>query len=222
MKTFLPALALTAILSGIILSTGCETESSTENNVRISPNTATLAKGESQEFTASGGYEYRWSLENGGIVDEWGTLSVADGPSTVYTSSKDSSTAGTFRIIRVTSTIPGSSGYTGTGSNATTTADSYAMTAEVHVEHNVKYSAMSISPAVTTLTNLQSASFTLSGGNPPYSWHVSPGGNGELTQSSETQATYTRTYAGSSALMIVITASSADGQAAEAQVNFRN
>ncbi|MBM4143945.1 MAG: hypothetical protein FJ225_10205 [Lentisphaerae bacterium] len=61
--------------------TACEVDSAS-GEIIISPSSAALKKGESIQFTASGGFQYRWRLKN----EKWGTLSARRGPSTVYTS----------------------------------------------------------------------------------------------------------------------------------------
>lgn len=113
-------------LMGAVLAVtvGCETESATKNSVSISPATTTMTYGESVEFTASGGYEYAWSLE----TSSYGTLSTRSGNTTVYTSlynpgTNSSSTSAVTQVLTVTSTISGHS-----DTNA-----SYAMTAEAYI-----------------------------------------------------------------------------------------
>jgi hypothetical protein len=74
-------------LFGILLAavavalSGCETESSDQIAISISPNNVTMKKGESREFTASGWRDYTWSLSEPSI----GVLSTTKGDSTVYT-----------------------------------------------------------------------------------------------------------------------------------------
>ena len=72
-----PALCLLLLLLG----SGCETEPSEQVAVSITPNSAQLKRGQSQEFSASGWEDYTWSLSNPGI----GVLSSKKGNSTVYT-----------------------------------------------------------------------------------------------------------------------------------------
>ncbi len=75
-------LARAAMLASLIFWTsGCETEPSEQISVSISPNTAQLRLGESQEFVASGWEDYTWSLGTPGI----GVLSTKKGNSTIYT-----------------------------------------------------------------------------------------------------------------------------------------
>lgn len=60
---------------------GCETESSDNISISISPNNATIARGESVTLTASGWRDYTWSLADTSA----GVLSTTKGDSTIYT-----------------------------------------------------------------------------------------------------------------------------------------
>lgn len=187
-----------AALVGVALMVACSTESASENNVRITPDNVRLAKGQSQQFTASGGYEYTWSLEGGTLVDEWGRLSASRGPTTVYTSTKDASTAGTFRVIHVTSTIPGSdtggTTGTGTGTNTPTPTTAYSMPAEAFVEHAVKYGSLNVSPASVSGFKYGSfQTFTADGGDGAYSWNLLDSVLGELSTTVGPNTTYSST-----------------------------
>lgn len=91
----------------------------------MTPSSATLQSGQWADFTASGGYEYTWSLENEG----WGVLSSRHGMTVRYTStySPDPEAAeNPVQILRVTSTI------TGTGGTNTT---SYSASGEAYITH---------------------------------------------------------------------------------------
>jgi hypothetical protein len=93
-----------AVLSGllaVLLGSGCEVDSSAENNVLITPSNVTLRKGQSQEFIAHGGFEYSWSLSNNG----WGVLSAQRGPSTIYTRTGDPDTSNAIQSLTVISTL---------------------------------------------------------------------------------------------------------------------
>jgi hypothetical protein len=96
MKTLF-CMVLAAIAVGL---GGCETESSDQIAISISPNNVTLKKGESQTFTASGWQDYTWSLTN----DDIGVLSNNKGDSTVYTAvTGPSSTNATLSQILILS-----------------------------------------------------------------------------------------------------------------------
>lgn len=75
----------TMLLAAVAVAlAGCETESSDQIAVSISPNNATMAKGESRTFSASGWRDYTWSLTDTTI----GVLSTTKGDSTIYTAVK--------------------------------------------------------------------------------------------------------------------------------------
>lgn len=111
---------------------GCDTESVDENNIYITPETATIAEGESISFTATGGFEYRWSLGADG-TGTWATLSNREGPSTIYTSLRNSASNGvpTVRTLLVSSYIVG----TGSASNANEASYAETHTAEAYITH---------------------------------------------------------------------------------------
>jgi len=66
----------------ILTQTGCETERTSEAEITVNPPAATVSRGQSVEFVASGWHGYRWSLSQ----PEWGVLSHTTGDRTVYTS----------------------------------------------------------------------------------------------------------------------------------------
>lgn len=203
----------------------CETESASENNVRITPDRARLSSGQAQVFTASGGYEYRWSLEGGGTADEWGRLSASTGPTTVYTSLKDAPTSGVTRVVRVKSTIPGSGSSTTAGStNLPTTTTSYSMTAEAYVEHAVAYGPLNATPAVISgLKYAQSQAFTASGGNGTYTWQLSNNALGRLSNANGASTTYTSmARVGNESTINNLVLQSGDGQAVTAIIFHAN
>lgn len=89
---------------GFGITAGCEAQSSREA-VIITPSTATVKKGQSVSFTASGGHEYWWELKYEG----WGTLSTKRGPTTVYTAlvTPGVSNAVLNQVLTCISVIPG-------------------------------------------------------------------------------------------------------------------
>jgi hypothetical protein len=114
---------------------GCDTESTSENNVHITPSSITLRKGQSVTFVASGGYEYTWSNEG------YGRFSTKTGDTTVYTSTFDAGTNSSsevFETITVISTLPGphaSDTSSGSSSNTTTSGGTYQQQTEAFVHH---------------------------------------------------------------------------------------
>ncbi len=90
-------------LFGILLAaaavalSGCETESSDQIAVSISPNNVTMKKGESQTFTASGWQDYTWSFE-----DDYGVLSNTKGDTTTLTVIKGNTSTNTTLVKALT------------------------------------------------------------------------------------------------------------------------
>lgn len=117
LRRLAPALASAVLVAGLFLGTGCDTDSAS-SAVDVSPSSVVLSQGESATFTASGGYEYTWSLDPN---DGSGRLSTFKGPTVTYTC-LTTNTSSPKKVV-VTSTIEGSS--TGSsvsnGSNTVTT-----------------------------------------------------------------------------------------------------
>lgn len=111
-----------ALVLGLIWI-GCEVDP-VASKVTIDPPSATISAGQSITFTASGGYDYRWSLSNHTL----GTLSTTTGDTTTYTSLFDSSSSNTaVQVLTVNSSIPGSA-----GSSNSSPAE---WTTEVYINH---------------------------------------------------------------------------------------
>jgi len=89
-----------ATLLPLVGLVGCETESSDKIRITVSPNTTTLARGASQEFTASGWTDYTWSLSDPNA----GVLSTKKGDRTVYTAVA-SPASNTTQVLTVSATI---------------------------------------------------------------------------------------------------------------------
>ena len=94
------------LLALMLVFSGCETESSEQIALSITPNTVTLRAGQSQEFVASGFEDYTWSLSDADI----GVLSTRKGNSTIYTALR--SATNHTQTLTVTVNVPES----GTGS----------------------------------------------------------------------------------------------------------
>jgi uncharacterized protein with beta-barrel porin domain len=81
---------------------GCDTESAAALRVLISPNSITILHEETVVFTASGGFEYTWSLAD----DALGTLNTRIGSTVAYTSRNDPGPSNTtLQVLTVVSTI---------------------------------------------------------------------------------------------------------------------
>lgn len=110
-------MAALIVIAGIALAgmafflTGCESDSA-DTQIIIEPGGASIAAGQSIAFTASGGYDYTWSLSDGSL----GTLNTRTGPSVIYTSSSSGS-SGSVQTLTVVSTIQGASTDSGTSTN---------------------------------------------------------------------------------------------------------
>ena len=103
-----PLTALAAISAAAFFGilAGCETESADKAEISLSPSAATLrASNPSVSLTASGGWNYNWSLSDTGI----GSLSRHTGSSVVYTAK----TFGSKTVQTVTVTVGGVTNSTG-------------------------------------------------------------------------------------------------------------
>lgn len=188
MKTLVNILSSCLFAVIIFAFAACDTESVDDSQVLITPQNATIAKGESITFTASGGYEYNWILED----ESWATLSNYRGESTVYTSLQDSSSNGvaTVRVLKVSSSIPGS----GTASNSTDATYAETHVAEAYITHvaspDETEAPVAIRPDSVEISARDVKEFTASGGNGSYSWSIKPDTYGELSGSSGDKVAY--------------------------------
>jgi hypothetical protein len=100
----------------LLLAPGCEVESASDPLISVSPQSVSLYEGQSREFVASGGGNYRWTLDKEGH----GILSARAGERVVYTSTYDggSTNEGPVAVILTVSGTVG--GTTGTASNTAT------------------------------------------------------------------------------------------------------
>lgn len=124
-KTILGLILAGCGAASMLLMLSCETESAA-TQITISPYSAVVKKGQSIAFTASGGYNYKWSLSDTGI----GSLSAKYGTTVTYKSRSDSGT----NVITVIGFIEGQS--TGsTSTNTATGATASYQTAEAYITH---------------------------------------------------------------------------------------
>lgn len=184
MKTLEDIVAVLLILvSALCLGTSCEV-SSADSSITVSPSTATLTPGEQQTFTASGGYEYTWSLDPD---DGSGQLSATKGESTVYTCLSTNIGSMPKKVV-VTSTI------TGSGTSTNSTSYSVEGSAEIYWPNGTGGGGnVSISGSTSDLSTNATRTFSASGGTPSYYWTVSGGGavSPETTTSVGESTTYT-------------------------------
>ncbi len=122
MKKLTMLLATVCLLPLILSITGCETESSSQISIKVTPNNVTLGIGGAQEFVASGWQDYSWSLSDNSA----GVLSTTKGDSTIYTAVAALSSNSTQTLtVSVDVTTTGSS------TNATT----QSVTARAIIKH---------------------------------------------------------------------------------------
>jgi hypothetical protein len=184
MKRITISLLVVLALIGGLSFVGCETESASQNNVLISPRSAIILIDNTVELTASGGFDYEWSLEQ----EEWGTLSTTEGNRTVYTSAYDpaADTWQEHQVITVTS-------YINKNASKTNGLSGYAQTAEAIITHQTAQVIVNIEPPNANVTEFGSATFTATGAN-RYSWSLQYPSWGTLTATDGDTTTYTSTF----------------------------
>jgi len=169
------------MLSALFVVAGCETKSSDEATVTVTPSAVQLRVGESQAFTASGATGYQWQLSSG----NYGVLSANSGEQVVYTST--ASVATTVVITARASLIS-----RGVESNETATATLLEGFASItHVTEMT--SGLDVSPGSVTLAVGESQSFEATGGSGSYTWDISDDSLGWLSRASGSVTTYSST-----------------------------
>jgi hypothetical protein len=210
MKTLVNTLVAFFSISALLLMfTGCDTESADENNVTISPKNVTLAEGESMSFTAAGGFDYEWTLED----NEWGTLSTLKGPTTVYTSLKNSTSnsAATVKTLVVSSVIYGS----GSDSNSTDEVYSETHSAEAYISHIAEpTSGLHITPSSASVSANDIITFTASGGSGTYTWTLTSTTNGNISSDKGDKTVYVANGNSVSAQTVLTLTSSTENEVA--------
>ena len=109
-KTIFSRLRIGAVLTGLacVLACmyGCESDSA-RSPVRIDPGQVEMRRGQTHEFVATGGYDYRWSIDN----KEIGLLTrTADNHRVLYTAARIPENGGPVtQVLRVVSYISGAS-----------------------------------------------------------------------------------------------------------------
>lgn len=148
MRAILSIIACVAVLVALALHTGCETQSAEANTVRIEPQAVGLRNGQSQEFRASGGFSYTWSLSNPSM----GVLTTTEGETTVYISRTEPAVnaGSSVQTLTVTSTLGQSSTLTDTSTNGTTLVSGFTDTAHAVIENLSSGGDVSVLPTTTT------------------------------------------------------------------------
>jgi hypothetical protein len=202
-------LAPALLIAGLFLGVGCDTDS-TSSAIDVSPSSVVLKKGQSATFTASGGYEYTWSLDPD---DGSGQLNTLKGPTVKYTCL--STNGATPKKVVVTSTIEGTStsSSSSTTSNSTTTTSAYREQGFAQIffpgggDGSTSISSLSVSPSSATIGTNATKIFTVTGGTSPYNWLVSDSGKGSCSPTTGNFTTYTASGAGTFTLTCVDSAS---------------
>lgn len=198
-------IAGSAIIAGTFLWCGCDTDSASEDVV-ISPESVVLQPGQTATFTASGGYDYTWSLEPN---DGSGTLNSFQGNSVIYTCM--STNIGSMpKKVKVVSTIEGTS--SGGSSNSTPySAEAFAEIFWPSGSGGGGNVSISYSGSANVATNGTKV-FTASGGTPPYTWTVSSSALGSVSPSTGNSTTYTASGAGTNTITVTDSTSQTDSQ----------
>jgi hypothetical protein len=176
-----------ALIVGMLTS-GCETKPISSLKVTVTPASIGVYKDQSVEFTASGGFEYTWSLEN----ETWGMLSTRTGDRTLYTSRYEPGSNGAVQVLMVSSTFEESSTNTAT-----------AKTGEAYIEHLSTPGAIPpdtsvyIEPAEVLLDINEQATFTASGGSGNFAWSLSQESWGTLSARTGDTTVYTSLHSAS-------------------------
>jgi hypothetical protein len=123
------ALMVVAASAGIWF--GCDdldTKSAESSEMYIEPANLVMRKGQSQTFTAVGGYDYKWSVDNESV----GVLNPRTGSTVTYTVVNSAAT-GSVVTISVVSYIEGRKTTVDSSTNSTTVATPYRAVAQAVV-----------------------------------------------------------------------------------------
>ena len=174
-KTLVPLFISAGILTAII---GCETEPLSEHSMEITPNSANLMINESVTLTASGGWNYKWSLSD----NTAGNLSRLTGQRVIYTATKEG--------VTQTVTVTGNGSTSNSSSNATDNAV-FKATATI-VQGASSGEALSISGASSATPGGSPVILTASGGDGVnYTWSLHSPGIGSLNRNTGKEVAYT-------------------------------
>lgn len=108
MKTVKTILFSSIFIYIFIALTGCETESSDQIALQITPNTARVRVNESQEFVVTGFTDYTWSLSEASK----GVLSTTKGDRTIYTAVAALDGSNSTQILKVEASAGGTTNST--------------------------------------------------------------------------------------------------------------
>lgn len=224
MRILLPIVGIFALLSAVVLNSGCETQSAEDNTLRVEPQATGIRENQSVNFTASGGFSYTWSLSD----ETLGLLTTRTGPNTTYISryAGDGTTGQTTRVqtLTVTSqvgpsdTTPSSTNSTDTGTDSGSSG--FTDTAEAVIEHFPTIGAttptttntpVSIFPDGAQLPAGSSLvfAFIASGGDEnTYKWSLGSTEFGTLSTPTAKSTTYEYTYLTNTPTVVTLTVES--------------
>jgi len=168
-RTLLTILGIAAIVSGGIITSGCDEVKPASGEVTITPTSSELKKGNSVTLTATGGYTYDWSLSD----ENKGTLSYRRGSQSDYTSHFDPEEDIFTQVVTVKSTVDPD--YDTSGSTNSVTYASH--TAEAYVKHVPSVIVVNITPSSGTVDEIgEQVAFTASGGS-SFTWSLDTTGD---------------------------------------------
>lgn len=185
-------------LGAAVAFVGCEVESAADQGggLTITPTSIGLYPDQTADFTASGGYEYTWSLQDGA----GGLLSATSGNTVRYTSRPADSNSTSYDTLTVVSTISSSGSGGSNDIPSTTGSGGSVVSATALIEHLVvtpeptnTESELQIDPQSVELSYHGSQTFTASGGDGTYAWFLAQSDWGRLTSTDSSQTTYTMT-----------------------------
>ncbi len=180
--------AAIAASASIAAVSGCESAGES-TNISISPSSASIGLNQSIALTASGGWDYRWSLADG----SYGRLSSTSGESVVYTATQIG--------VTQTVTVTGMTGE-GTGSSTNGTAKVYTATATIRQGET---DILAVSGDSQISVGGDPVILTASGGDGVnYTWSLSNPSIGSLSGTTGNQVGYTASAGAGSTQTITV------------------
>ena len=216
---------LVGILSALIvlgLQTSCETTDGSDLQVRISPPGAKISNGESIEFTASGGFDYQWSIESSSL----GFLSTRTGSRTVYTANNVTPTGSVsvIQFLRLTSSITTAATPPSSNGLPAQPEQTFTITDEVVIEHLPSPGSagddtepIAVSPIGVTLIDAGQQTFVASGQGPNYAWLIDNAAFGGIAPTTGSTTIYTYNGLAPAGTTITLTVTS-NGQSTQVSI----
>jgi len=148
---------------GMMLQTACETKSTDELEVVISPKRATIMDGQTIALRASGWTNYRWTLQN----PSWGVLSPTVGETVYYTATEAVNGVQVISVTGFGTSSAQASPTTGTNAPVVAALD---LTGEAYITHEAPIPDEEDDDGddgQTTTTTTTSTTTTTTGDGPP-------------------------------------------------------